>query len=74
MLIVSLRLLILCSFPTTINFFCEVNIVKISSFSLLYIWFWFMYLFFGGLIPLILCGHLLIRCEFIDKGGVGKFC
>nr|UTE83546.1 NADH dehydrogenase subunit 4 [Raillietina sp. HL-2022] len=74
MIVVSLSLLTLCSFPITINFFCEVNFVKVSSFSLLCVWFWFVYLFIGGLIPLVLCGHLLIRCEFIDSGVSSSFC
>lgn len=74
MIIVSLSLLILCSFPVTINFFCEVNFVKVSSFRLLCVWFWFVYLFIGGLVPLILCGHLLVRCEFVDSGVSSYFC
>lgn len=72
--VVSLSLLILCSFPTTISFFCEVNLVRMSTFRLFYIWFWLVYLFFGGLIPLVLCGHLLIRCEFIDIGTSSYLC
>lgn len=72
-LIRCLRLLILCSFPSSLNFFCEVNFVKVSCFNLMYIAFWVIYLFLGGLIPSVLCGHLLTRCEFVDKGSSG-FC
>nr|YP_003434407.1 NADH dehydrogenase subunit 4 [Taenia pisiformis]ADC52489.1 NADH dehydrogenase subunit 4 [Taenia pisiformis]QQY84926.1 NADH dehydrogenase subunit 4 [Taenia pisiformis] len=66
MIIVIISLLSLCSFPTTIQFFCEVCLVS-SSFNLfMYIFFWLFYLFFGGLVPLILCGHLLIRSEWYE--------
>lgn len=74
MLVVSFSLLTLCSFPITINFVCEVSLVKASSFSLLCAYFWAVYLFFGGLIPLVLCGHLLIRCEFVDNNYTGYYC
>nr|YP_007890985.1 NADH dehydrogenase subunit 4 [Hydatigera parva]BAN15657.1 NADH dehydrogenase subunit 4 [Hydatigera parva] len=64
MLIVIVSLLSLCSFPPTVQFFCEVNLIGWCVNILLYILFWFFYLFFGGLVPLILCGHLLIRSEW----------
>lgn len=67
-------LLILCSFPTTINFFSEVGLVKESLFTYLLIMFWGGYLFFGGLIPSILCGHFLLRCEFVDGGLHRYYC
>lgn len=73
-LIVCLCLLTLCSFPITINFFCEVKLVCMSLTSMLNILFWSVYLFLGGLVPLVLCGHLLIRCEFISKVIGGYFC
>nr|UFQ88642.1 NADH dehydrogenase subunit 4 [Rhinebothrium sp. 1] len=66
MLVGVLSLLSLCSFPPTLQFFCEVNLLIGSGFSLIFIVFWSCYLFFGGLVPLILCGHLLIRSESVD--------
>nr|YP_009519787.1 NADH dehydrogenase subunit 4 [Paruterina candelabraria]AYD49581.1 NADH dehydrogenase subunit 4 [Paruterina candelabraria] len=66
MLIVVFSMLTLCSFPLTIQFFCEVCLIKQCYGILLYVFFWCLYLFFGGLIPLVLCGHLLIRVEFCD--------
>lgn len=72
-MIVVFRLLRLCSFPTTIQFFCEVNLVINSSNLLLLIIFWFCYLFLGGLVPLVLCGHLLIRREFYESVGVSCY-
>nr|WRQ18453.1 NADH dehydrogenase subunit 4 [Hydatigera kamiyai] len=71
MLCVVISLLSLCSFPTTIQFFSEVNLVIQSSGLVIYVLFWVLYLFFGGLIPLILCGHLLIRSEWYESIGVG---
>nr|QXU59660.1 NADH dehydrogenase subunit 4 [Cephalochlamys namaquensis] len=70
MFIVIFGLLSLCSFPTTIQFFCEVFIVVSSSFSWVYLVFWCLYLFFGGLIPLVLCGHLLVRCDSCEYNSV----
>lgn len=67
MYIVVFRFLSLCSFPTTIQFFCEVGFIWSSCYSFIYIVFWLCYLFCGGLIPLVLAGHLLIRCEYIDS-------
>lgn len=67
-------LLVLCSFPTTINFFSEVGLVKDSLFMYILIIFWAGYLFFGGLIPSIVCGHFLLRCEFVDSGMSGHYC
>nr|YP_007890961.1 NADH dehydrogenase subunit 4 [Taenia madoquae]BAN15621.1 NADH dehydrogenase subunit 4 [Taenia madoquae] len=67
MSIVVFSLLSLCSFPTTIQFFCEVGLVGESFGFLMYLLFWSFYLFFGGLVPLILCGHLLIRSECYES-------
>ena len=74
MFLVIFRLLTLCSFPPTIQFFCEVRLIKLSFDSVLYILFWCVYLFLGGLIPLILCGHLLVRREYTEVVGCNKFC
>lgn len=71
--LVIIRLLSLCSFPTTIQFFCEVALVKISAGFLIYLLFWCVYLFFGGLVPLILCGHLLIRREWRESYRCSNF-
>nr|ACN76687.1 NADH dehydrogenase subunit 4 [Hydatigera taeniaeformis] len=71
MISVIFSLLSLCSFPTTIQFFSEVTLVVQSSGLIIYILFWVLYLFFGGLVPLILCGHLLIRSEWYESIGVG---
>nr|UFQ88318.1 NADH dehydrogenase subunit 4 [Rhinebothrium flexile] len=67
LLVTVISLLSLCSFPPTLQFFCEVNLLTESSFSYLFIIFWSFYLFLGGLIPLILCGHVLIRTEAVDS-------
>lgn len=64
--LVVVRMLSLCSFPPTIQFFCEVNLLSDSSMSSVFLVFWFCYLFFGGLVPLVLCGHLLIRSECFE--------
>nr|BDI27938.1 NADH dehydrogenase subunit 4 [Cylindrotaenia sp. MN-2022] len=64
----ALCLLSLCSFPVTIQFFCEVYLVMSSSGLLIYLFFWFFYLFMGGLVPLVLCGHLLVRNEYFEFG------
>lgn len=64
--LVIFSLLSLCSFPTTVQFFCEVRLIEVSLGFVRYILFWFLYLFFGGLIPLVLCGHLLIRRECVE--------
>lgn len=69
MRIVVFRLLRLCSFPTTIQFFCEVGLVRQRFGLFMYLLFWCFYLFFGGLVPLILCGHLLIRRECYEAVG-----
>lgn len=71
--LVVLSLLRLCSFPPTIQFFCEVSLIKISADSFVYLLFWCIYLFFGGLVPLILCGHLLIRREWSERYSCDKF-
>nr|YP_009049020.1 NADH dehydrogenase subunit 4 [Taenia arctos]BAP10793.1 NADH dehydrogenase subunit 4 [Taenia arctos] len=63
MIVAIFSLLSLCSFPVTIQFFCEVSLVSQSFGVLMYLLFWSFYLFLGGVIPLILCGHLLIRSE-----------
>lgn len=67
MMVVVFSLLTLCSFPPTIQFFCEVNLLSLSSGFLIYILFWSVYLFFGGLVPLVLCGHLLVRNEYFEE-------
>nr|YP_009440997.1 NADH dehydrogenase subunit 4 [Moniezia expansa]AOY40437.1 NADH dehydrogenase subunit 4 [Moniezia expansa] len=66
LVILVVSLLSVCSFPPTIQFFCEVGLVSLSGGVLIYILFWCFYLFFGGLVPLILCGHLLLRVESIE--------
>lgn len=66
MLVLTLSLLSLCSFPPTIQFFCEVNLLSESSRSFLFLAFWCAYLFLGGLVPLVLCGHMLIRRECFE--------
>nr|UFQ88510.1 NADH dehydrogenase subunit 4 [Rhinebothrium sp. 3 DJM-2021] len=63
---VIISLLSLCSFPPTLQFFCEVSLVMESTFSFYFLLFWSLYLFLGGLVPLILCGHSLIRVESIE--------
>ena len=73
MLLVIVSLLTLCSFPTTIQFFCEVNLVKCSAENCIYIFFWIFYLFLGGLVPLVLCGHLLVRREWTEMFKYSKF-
>lgn len=66
MSIVIVGLLSLCSFPPTLQFFCEVFLLLSSTFSFYYLFFWGFYLFFGGLVPLVLCSHLLIRNESVE--------
>lgn len=72
--LVVIRLLTLCSFPTTIQFFSEVFLIKQCSGLWIYILFWCFYLFFGGLIPLILCGHLLVRSEYTECRVYSRYC
>nr|UFQ88558.1 NADH dehydrogenase subunit 4 [Scalithrium sp. LRP 10411] len=60
-------LLSLCSFPPTLQFFCEVNLLLESTLSGFYIIFWSFYLFLGGLVPLVLCSHVLIRTESVES-------
>jgi hypothetical protein len=67
MLVGVLRFLTLCSFPPSIQFFSEVFILASSSFSAVYLIFWGAYLFLGGLVPLVLCAHCLIRSECVDN-------
>nr|YP_001218771.1 NADH dehydrogenase subunit 4 [Echinococcus vogeli]BAF56525.1 NADH dehydrogenase subunit 4 [Echinococcus vogeli] len=74
LVIVVLSMLSLCSFPTTIQFFCEVYLVGQCFGMLFYLLFWACYLFFGGLIPLILCGHLLVRSEYYESVNVSYHC
>nr|UFQ88270.1 NADH dehydrogenase subunit 4 [Anthocephalum sp. LRP 10373] len=59
-------LLSLCSFPPTLQFFCEVNLLLESAYSAHLLVFWCFYLFFGGLVPLVLCGHNIIRTESVE--------
>lgn len=70
MILLTVSLLSLCSFPPTLQFFCEVNLLMESTMSCVFLVFWALYLFFGGLVPLILCGHVLIRKECFE---VSKF-
>lgn len=72
-LVVVFGLLSLCSFPPTIQFFCEVFLLSSSAFSVVYCGFWCLYLFFAGLVPLILCGHVLIRGESFEGGYYAVF-
>nr|UFQ89242.1 NADH dehydrogenase subunit 4 [Caulobothrium sp. MZUSP 8009] len=65
--IIIVGLLSLCSFPPTLQFFCEVGLLVQSSGSYLFLIFWFSYLFLGGLIPLVLCGHMLVRNESLES-------
>nr|AEZ35290.1 NADH dehydrogenase subunit 4 [Spirometra erinaceieuropaei] len=65
-LVIVFGLLSLCSFPPTIQFFCEVFVLSSSTFSFIYLCFWCFYLFCAGLVPLILCGHILIRGESFE--------
>ncbi|VDM21999.1 unnamed protein product [Hydatigera taeniaeformis] len=71
MLGVIIRLLRLCSFPTPIQLFSEVKLIIQRSGLVIYMLFWMLYLFFGGVIPLTLCDHLLIRKEWYKRFGVG---
>nr|QXU59732.1 NADH dehydrogenase subunit 4 [Diphyllobothrium schistochilos] len=72
-LVVVFGLLSLCSFPPTIQFFCEVFLLSSSVFSVVYSIFWCFYLFFAGLVPLVLCGHILIRGESFEGGYYAVF-
>nr|YP_010286163.1 NADH dehydrogenase subunit 4 [Mosgovoyia sp. SQ20]UKS08001.1 NADH dehydrogenase subunit 4 [Mosgovoyia sp. SQ20] len=73
MILSIVSILSLCSFPTTVQFFCEVGLIKVSGGLYLYLFFWCVYLFLGGLVPLILCGHLLIRSEWSEMCDCGMF-
>nr|UFQ88870.1 NADH dehydrogenase subunit 4 [Rhinebothrium sp. MZUSP 8022] len=66
-MVLALSLLSLCSFPPTLQFFCEVNLFSQSSFSMILVLFWCFYLLLGGLIPLILCGHIFIRVQSVES-------
>ena len=66
MFIVVFGLLSLCSFPPTLQFFCEVFLVSQSIYARVFLFFWCLYLFFGGLVPLILCGYTMIRVEGVE--------
>nr|UKT60697.1 NADH dehydrogenase subunit 4 [Dipylidium caninum] len=67
MIFVIVSMLTLCSFPTTVQFFCEVNMVKMSVSLLMCLFYWAFYLFLGGVVPLVLCGSMLIRSEFFEE-------
>nr|UFQ89158.1 NADH dehydrogenase subunit 4 [Echeneibothrium williamsi] len=67
MFIVIVSLLSLCSFPPTLQFFCEVNLLTESIFSWVFLVFWCFYLFLGGLVPLVLCGHTMIRTQSAES-------
>nr|WCL38744.1 NADH dehydrogenase subunit 4 [Caryophyllaeus brachycollis] len=62
-ILVSVSLLSLCSFPPTLQFFSEVYLLVASGSSYLLLLFWAFYLFLGGVVPLILCGHVMLRVE-----------
>nr|UFQ89266.1 NADH dehydrogenase subunit 4 [Scyphophyllidium guariticus] len=74
MFILIFGLLSLCSFPPTLQFFCEINLLNQSSGSYFFLLFWCFYLFFGGLIPLVLCGHVLIRNECVESTTYTMYC
>nr|YP_009370867.1 NADH dehydrogenase subunit 4 [Khawia sinensis]ALK26531.1 NADH dehydrogenase subunit 4 [Khawia sinensis] len=65
--LMSLSLLSLCSFPPTVQFFSEVFILSMSSHVLFLLGFWICYLFLGGIVPLVLCGHVLLRVEAYEN-------
>nr|UFQ88738.1 NADH dehydrogenase subunit 4 [Rhinebothrium scobinae]UFQ88750.1 NADH dehydrogenase subunit 4 [Rhinebothrium scobinae] len=64
---IVVSLLSLCSFPPTLQFFCEVSLLTESTFSVYFMLFWGCYLFLGGLVPLVLCSHILIRTESVES-------
>nr|YP_009240945.1 NADH dehydrogenase subunit 4 [Brachycladium goliath]ALN38358.1 NADH dehydrogenase subunit 4 [Brachycladium goliath] len=58
------------SLPPTVQFFCEVFVVSEAGFvSVLFFFVLFLYLFFGGLVPVFLLGGLLSRHYNIGFGG-----
>nr|UFQ88462.1 NADH dehydrogenase subunit 4 [Rhinebothriidae sp. DJM-2021] len=61
-----ISLLSLCSFPPTLQFFCEVNLLAESTWCSVFLLFWCLYLFIGGLVPLVLCGSCVIRTEAVE--------
>nr|UFQ88630.1 NADH dehydrogenase subunit 4 [Anthocephalum sp. LRP 10372] len=67
-------MLSLCSFPPTLQFFCEVNLLLESTYSVYLTLFWCFYLFFGGLVPLVLCGHSIIRVESVETVSYSSVC
>lgn len=71
--IIVFSLLRLCSFPPTVQFICEVLLIRLSGGLATYLLFWGLYLFLGGLVPLVLCGSLLIRREWIEDVKNGGF-
>lgn len=71
--IIVFSLLRLCSFPPTVQFICEVLLIGLSGGLATYLLFWGLYLFLGGLVPLVLCGSLLIRREWIEDVKNGGF-
>lgn len=66
-LLTSISLLSLCSFPPTIQFFSEVSLLTLSYFSCSYLVFWGFYLFLGGVVPLVLCARSLLRAESVER-------
>lgn len=51
-----------CSLPPTVQFFCEVSLVLEGGyFRVLFMAVFYLFLFFGGLVPLFLVGTLLSR-------------
>nr|UFQ89278.1 NADH dehydrogenase subunit 4 [Echeneibothrium multiloculatum] len=67
MFVMIVALLSLCSFPPTLQFFCEANLLIESIFSCVFILFWVFYLFFGGLVPLVLCGYTMVRTQAVEN-------
>lgn len=65
-----LGLLSLCSFPPSLQFFCEVFLLWKASYSVLCVIYLSLYLFFGGIIPMVLCANLLCRCEGVNSSVV----
>nr|UFQ89230.1 NADH dehydrogenase subunit 4 [Anindobothrium anacolum] len=74
MLFFVMAMLSLCSFPPTMQFFSEVNLLKESTLSWVLLVFWSLYLFFGGLVPMAFCGHTLIRNESVETSGYNLSC
>nr|YP_010514548.1 NADH dehydrogenase subunit 4 [Diplodiscus japonicus]UXL86279.1 NADH dehydrogenase subunit 4 [Diplodiscus japonicus] len=62
------------SLPPTLQFFTEVSVVSESGYvSLLFVYVFFLYLFFSGLVPLFLIGGLLSRHFSVSFGDAGVY-